>query len=52
MDFTWPDGLEGNTVLDARARDLRTDGDGSASTLAEATLRMVTDSGRVITEIG
>ena len=52
MDFTWPDGLTGNTVLDARARDLRTDGDGAATTLAEARLRMVTDPGRIIEEIG
>jgi hypothetical protein len=28
MDFTWPDGLAGDTVLDGRARDLGTDGDG------------------------
>jgi hypothetical protein len=52
MDFTWPDGLTGNTVLDGRARDLRTDADGAATVLAEARLRMVTDPDRVIAEIG
>jgi hypothetical protein len=51
LDFTWPDGLAGNTVLDGRARDLRTTDDGAATVLAEAALRMVTDPGRVIREI-
>ena len=36
MDFTWPDGLAGNTVLDGRARDLRTDGDGVPTVLGQA----------------
>ena len=31
MDFTWPDGLAGDTVLDGRGRDLRTNGDGTAT---------------------
>jgi hypothetical protein len=52
MDFTWPDGLTGDTVLDGQARDLRTNPDGSATTVAEAALRMVTDPGRAIREIG
>ena len=51
LDFTWPDGLGGDTVLDGRARDLRTNGDGTASVLAEAALGMVSDPRRVIKEI-
>lgn len=51
MDFTWPDGMAGNTVLDGRARDLRTDGDGTATILDEAMLSLVSDPGRVIKEI-
>jgi Protein of unknown function (DUF2889) len=51
MDFTWADGMAGNTVLDGRARDMRTDGDGTATILGEATLSMVSDPGRVIKEI-
>ena len=53
MDFTWPDGLAGDTVLDGRARDLRTDrrrhGDGR---WPRPRCGMVTDPGRVIKEIG
>jgi hypothetical protein len=52
MDFTWPDGLTGDTVLDGRGRDLRTDGDGTVTVLAEAALGMVTDPRRIIKEIG
>jgi Protein of unknown function (DUF2889) len=51
LDFTWPDGLAGDTVLDARARDLRTDRDGTATVLAEAALQLVADQGRVIRQI-
>src|SRR5260370_26288 len=51
LDFTWPDGLGGDTVLDGRARDLRTNGDGTASVLAEAALGVVSDPRRVIKEI-
>jgi hypothetical protein len=51
MDFTWPDGLQGDTVLDGRARDLRTNGDGTVSVLAEAALGIVSDPRRVIREI-
>jgi hypothetical protein len=51
LDFTWPDGLAGNTVLDGRARDLRTTNDGTATVLAQAGLRMVSDPGRIIGEI-
>jgi hypothetical protein len=51
MDFTWPDGLQGDTVLDGRARDLRTSDDGTATVLAAASLRMVTDPRRVIKEV-
>jgi hypothetical protein len=52
MDFTWPDGLPGDTVLDGRGRDLRTNGDGTATVLAEASLGMVTDPRRIIKQIG
>ncbi len=51
MDFTWPDGLAGDTVLDGRARDLRTNRDGTPTVLAQAALRMVTDPRRIIREI-
>jgi hypothetical protein len=51
IDFTWPDGMAGNTVLDGRARDLSTDHDGSATVLAEASLAVVSDTSRIITEI-
>jgi len=51
MDFTWPDGMAGNTVLDGRARDMRTDSDGTATILDEAALCLVSDPGRVIKEI-
>ena len=51
MDFTWPDGMLGDTVLDGRARDLRTGDDGTATVLATASLRMVTDPRRVIKEV-
>ena len=51
MDFTWPDGLGGDTLLDGRGRDLRTNGDGTATVLAEASLGMVTDPRRIIREI-
>jgi hypothetical protein len=51
MDFTWPDGMQGDTVLDGRARDLRTSDDGAATVLATASLRMVTDPRRVIKEV-
>jgi Protein of unknown function (DUF2889) len=51
MDFTWPDGMAGDTVLDGRARDLRTGRDGEAAILAEASLGLVSDSRRMIMEI-
>ncbi len=51
MDFTWPDGLAGDTVLDGRGRDLLTGGDGTAAVLAEASLGLVSDQRRVIKEI-
>jgi hypothetical protein len=51
MDFTWPDGLQGDTVLDGRARDLRTSGDGTASVLAQAALGIVIGPQRMIREI-
>jgi Protein of unknown function (DUF2889) len=51
MDFTWPDGMAGNTVLDGRARDLSTDSDGNATVLAQASLGVVSDPSRIITEI-
>jgi hypothetical protein len=51
LDFTWPDGLGGNAVLDGRARDLRTAADGTATPLAEASLSLVSDPGRVVREI-
>ena len=51
LDFTWPDGLEGDTVLDGRARDLRTKDDDSATVLAQAWLGLVSDPRRVVKEI-
>ena len=51
MDFTWPDGLRGDTILDGRARDLFTAGDGPATILAEASLGVVSDPRRLIKEI-
>jgi hypothetical protein len=51
MDFTWPDGLQGDTLLDGRARDLRTNADGAATALAEASLGVVSDARRVIRRI-
>jgi hypothetical protein len=51
MDFTWPDGMEGDTVLDGQARDLRTGDDGTTTVLAAASLHMVTDPRRVIKEV-
>src|SRR5215469_8466706 len=51
MDFTWPDGLAGDTVLDGRGRDLLTGGDGTVAVLAEASLAVVSDQRRVIKEI-
>jgi hypothetical protein len=51
MDFTWPDGMAGHTVLDGRARDLHTGRDGRAAILAGASLGLVSDSRRVIKEI-
>jgi Protein of unknown function (DUF2889) len=51
MDFTWPDGMAGNTVLDGRARDLSTDNDGNATVLAQASLGVVSDTNWIITEI-
>jgi hypothetical protein len=51
LDFTWPDGLAGDTVLDGRARDLRTGGDGAAAIVAEASLALVSDARRVIKDI-
>src|SRR5882757_5305051 len=51
MDFTWPDGLQGDTVLGGRARDLRTSGDGTAEVLTGASLGLVSDARRVIKEI-
>jgi hypothetical protein len=52
MDFTWPDGMTGDTVLDGRARDLRTNDDGTATVLDEAALSVVSDTSRIIREIG
>ncbi|MFE5027487.1 DUF2889 domain-containing protein [Streptomyces sp. NPDC056656] len=51
MEFGWPDGLGGDTVLDGRARDLLTLNDGSARGVAEARLAMVSDARRVIRSI-
>jgi hypothetical protein len=51
LDFTWPDGLAGDTVLDGRARDLHTAGDGTTAPLAAASLTLVTDPARVIKKI-
>jgi hypothetical protein len=51
LDFTWPDGLTGDSVLDARARDLHTGADGTTTVLAEAALDLVADQGRIIRRI-
>ena len=51
MDFTWPDGMRGDTVLDGRARDLRTNNDGATTVLAEASLGLVSDARRIIRRI-
>jgi hypothetical protein len=51
MDFTWPDGLAGDTLLDGRARDLRTSDDGTATVLAEAALGLASDTRRIIRRI-
>jgi hypothetical protein len=51
MDFTWPDGMSGTTVLDGRARDLRTDRDGAAAVVAQSSLVVVSDPDRIIKEI-
>jgi hypothetical protein len=51
LDFTWPDGLGGDTVLDGRARDLRTNDDDAVTVLAQASLGMVTDPRRVIKQL-
>lgn len=39
IDTLRPDGLRADAVVDARARDLRTDRDGSSAVVAEATLQ-------------
>jgi hypothetical protein len=39
IDTDRPDGMRGNAVVDGRARDLRTNPDGSAEVVAEATLQ-------------
>ena len=46
-----PTALAGIRSLDGRGRDLRTNGDGTATVLAEASLGMVTDPRRIIREI-
>ncbi len=51
MDFTWPDGMRGDTILDGRARDLRTNDDGATTVLAEASLGLVSDARRIIRRI-
>jgi hypothetical protein len=51
MDFTWVDGMSSDVLLDGRARDLGTGGNGTVTELAVASLRMVTDAGRVIREV-
>ncbi len=51
MDFTWPDGLAGNTLLDARARDLHTAENGTPALVAGASLGLVSDPGRIVREI-
>ena len=39
IDTTRPNGLRGDAVIDARARDLRTNLDGSSEVVGEATLQ-------------
>jgi Protein of unknown function (DUF2889) len=48
LDFTWPDGLQGDTILDGRARDLRTNEDGATTELAEASLGLASDPRRIV----
>jgi len=52
MDFTWPDGLRGDTILDGRACDLRTNDNGETTVLAEASLGLASDTGRIVRRIG
>lgn len=51
IDATWPDGMEGVTVLEGRARDLVTAECGAATEVAEAVLRVVVDRRRRIVDI-
>jgi hypothetical protein len=51
MGFTWPDGLAGDTVLDGRARDLLTARGGTPALVAASSLGLVSDPGRVVSEI-
>jgi hypothetical protein len=51
MDFTWPDGMAGHTVLDGQARDLRTGPDGAATVVARAALSVASDPRRLISSI-
>lgn len=48
VDVTWPDGVMGKRVLHGRARDLRTDAEGNAAVLAEATMEATLDPERKI----
>jgi hypothetical protein len=51
IDTARPGGLRGDAVVDARARDLRTDPDGTGHLVAEATLRVRLDAGRRVLAI-
>jgi hypothetical protein len=51
MDFTWPDGMAGDTVLDGRARDLITAADGSGTARATAALTLVAGPQRLISHL-
>ena len=52
IDTRWPDGFAGDIEVRARARDLRTDGDGTAHVLADVSLRLRVDAAeRTITEV-
>lgn len=51
MDFTFPGGLSGDTVLDGRGRDLMTAPDGSATEIGRARLDLTTDVNKIIKAI-
>lgn len=51
LDFTWPEGMDGDVVVDGRARDLLTSAEAVVDTAETATLEVRTDRRRVITAV-